>query len=41
MLLIILSFQSGQGLDLSHHAFDQLADEAEGRLHNVEWSFTS
>ena len=33
--------QDGQSIDLSNHLFDQLAPEAEGRLHNVEWWFTS
>ncbi|KAL8793366.1 MAG: hypothetical protein Q9195_004044 [Heterodermia aff. obscurata] len=30
-----------QSIDLSNHLFDQLAPEAEGRLHNIEWWFTS
>ncbi|KAL9037846.1 MAG: hypothetical protein Q9214_005520, partial [Letrouitia sp. 1 TL-2023] len=29
----------GQGIDLSHALFDELADEAEGRIHNVKWHF--
>ena len=33
--------QEGQSIDLSNHLFDQLALEATGRLHNIEWWFTS
>jgi len=33
--------QEGQSIDLSNHLFDQLCDEAKGRLHDIEWSFTS
>ena len=33
--------QEGESIDLSNHLFDQLADEAEGRLHEIEWWFTS
>ncbi|KAL8741849.1 MAG: hypothetical protein Q9190_005595 [Brigantiaea leucoxantha] len=30
---------SGQSIDLSNALFDELADEAEGRVSNVKWHF--
>ena len=39
--VLINTGQEGESIDLSNHLFDQLCDEATGRLHNVEWHFTS